>query len=331
MGAAIEDLLARLQKTPAPKTVPAPNPVRHKITPGDIVKIQFSEHFHTYGRVLLHGRVAIYDCKTETDIADLDVILKCPVLFYTVPYDYTIKCGHWKIIGNHPLEEMLKKPLPQFLQDRTNPYECQLVYGEWDLHDALYYECIGLERVAVWAPEHVEERIRDYYDGKPNDYVEHFKVIIPDENPIGPVRPFSITTLDGNTLLVDATLQCPVILYFWSVMVFDCAIKLAHFERLHQQYGNEELLIIGINGVMEYVNSGILDDRINCQSFVREYQLTFPITLDTDHSIQQLYDINGRIPSTVFIDADGIIQLIISGALTEPALSYGLQRIGLER
>jgi hypothetical protein len=33
-----------------------------------------------------------------------------------------------------------------------------------------------LERVAVWDPAHVEERIRDHYAGRPNAHLAYMKV-----------------------------------------------------------------------------------------------------------------------------------------------------------
>ena len=37
-------------------------------------------------------------------------------------------------------------------------------------------ECEGLETCAVWEAYHVESRLRDHYNGVPNDIVEALKI-----------------------------------------------------------------------------------------------------------------------------------------------------------
>jgi hypothetical protein len=39
-------------------------------------------------------------------------------------------------------------------------------------------ECSGLERAAVWDPEHVVDRLRDHAAGRPNQWVESLKINI---------------------------------------------------------------------------------------------------------------------------------------------------------
>jgi hypothetical protein len=38
-------------------------------------------------------------------------------------------------------------------------------------------KCRGLERSAIWEPEHVEERLSDHYAGKVNRWAESLKLI----------------------------------------------------------------------------------------------------------------------------------------------------------
>jgi len=37
-------------------------------------------------------------------------------------------------------------------------------------------ECAGLEAAAVWEPEHVEDRLRDHFAGRPNKWVESLRI-----------------------------------------------------------------------------------------------------------------------------------------------------------
>jgi len=37
-------------------------------------------------------------------------------------------------------------------------------------------ESQGLEAAAVWEPEHIEDRLRDHFDGKPNKWLESLRI-----------------------------------------------------------------------------------------------------------------------------------------------------------
>jgi peroxiredoxin len=51
------------------------------------------------------------------------------------------------------------------------------------------------------------------------------------------------------------------------------------------------------------------------QSFVDRQGLTFPVLLDSDEAVSEIYHIS-RIPTTFFVNANGIIKEIKTGAFT---------------
>ena len=70
---------------------------------------------------LSNSSFAFYDCKTKTDIVDLNRIISCPILFITTVYSDTITQGIWNIIGKLPIEESLTVLPPRFIQDPIHP------------------------------------------------------------------------------------------------------------------------------------------------------------------------------------------------------------------
>ena len=48
--------------------------------------------------------------------------------------------------------------------------------GAWGEEPATRAECAGLERAAVWDPEHVEERLRDRRVGRPNPLAQRMRL-----------------------------------------------------------------------------------------------------------------------------------------------------------
>jgi hypothetical protein len=150
--------------------------MKQKEEEGAFVKIQLDDKFHCYGRIIIKKYYAFYDCRTESDLP-LDVISKCPILFTIGVYSYAVKKDRWEIIGWLPLEEKLKTPPTFFVQDPINP-NLLFLYNPLmaKMIPASLPECQGLERMAVWQPEHVEQRLRDYYSNVSNSTVESLKL-----------------------------------------------------------------------------------------------------------------------------------------------------------
>jgi hypothetical protein len=93
---------------------------------------------------------------------------------------YAITSGIWEVVGRVPLSEDLKEIPRFFKQDMMNG--AISIYQEIP-ELAPYYEIPatlaeieGLECAAVWDPEHVEDRLRDHFAGRPNIWVESLKI-----------------------------------------------------------------------------------------------------------------------------------------------------------
>ncbi|AFD06632.1 immunity 26/phosphotriesterase HocA family protein [Solitalea canadensis] len=142
-------------------------------TIGSIVKIELNNGYHTYGRVLSDASFAIYDCRTNIEIQDPEIIVQKPILFIVAVYDSAVKNGRWLKVFNLPLEKELERLPFKYIQDKLDPNKFQ-IYDNGNIRPASKEECVGLERAAVWEPEHVEERIIDYYEGRNNKWVELF-------------------------------------------------------------------------------------------------------------------------------------------------------------
>jgi hypothetical protein len=143
---------------------------------GAVIKIPFDDEAYTYGRILKHPFIAVYDCKTKDHLEDMDRITACPILFVVAVMDRAIKSGRWPIVGKaHLTKDEIEIP-DQFMQDLFNPQECKIIDSSGTSRDATIDECEGLERAAVWEAEHVEGRIQDHYAGRKNIVLESLKL-----------------------------------------------------------------------------------------------------------------------------------------------------------
>lgn len=146
--------------------------------PGMLLRVDIDGDWHTYARMLARRpKFAFYDCLVSIPTEDLLTIAQQPVLF-VLAVNERASSGHWPKIGHVPLE-IAPIPIPdQFLQD-IGTGACQIVDEAFNTRAAKPEECIGLERVAVWDPAHVEERLRDHYAGGLNAHLAYMKVRLP--------------------------------------------------------------------------------------------------------------------------------------------------------
>lgn len=149
---------------------------RQMFEAGAIVKIWFDAERHTYGRLLAQPYIAVYDCAATTDVDDMDMITRSPLLFVLAVFDRAIVTGRWKKIGRVSSEGDGVTIPDYFMQDMFNPKKCRIIDAEGHSRSATVEECEGLERAAVWEAEHVEGRIRDYYLGRANVYAESLQL-----------------------------------------------------------------------------------------------------------------------------------------------------------
>jgi len=140
---------------------------------GDVLKIDLGDGTFSFGRVLPEPLLAFYDSRSDT-APEIEEILSAKVLFIIWVMNHAITSGRWNIIGSLPLEENLKIA-PNFFQQ--DPIDGSLtVYRLGEETAATRQECEGLERAAVWDPEHIEDRLRDCYAKVPNRWVESLKL-----------------------------------------------------------------------------------------------------------------------------------------------------------
>lgn len=145
---------------------------------GSIFKISFGDGTYGFGRILDNSTVAFYDLKVSK-IPDLEDIIQSDVIFkiWVMSYAFTNKTWKkkWTIIGKIPLEDKLKEDITFCKQDFISK-KYYLYFGNGIEEETTCEECAKYEIAAVWDPEHIEDRLLDYFMGKPNMWVESMKV-----------------------------------------------------------------------------------------------------------------------------------------------------------
>lgn len=157
---------------------------KHQCIEGDIVRIDLGEGWFGYGRKLT-SVWAFYDFRSRDEVMPGEV-LKHPVLFKVWAGERKgLETGTWKIIGNLPLTEEERKPVPFFKQDILDPTHIAIYMSDSPGLDsekeeipATWEEIQGLENVMIWS-SHIEDRLRDHFAGRPCKWVQGPKPLKP--------------------------------------------------------------------------------------------------------------------------------------------------------
>ncbi len=78
--------------------------------------------------------------------------------------------GRWLKVGRNLILKELEEQVPRFKKDVISGKLSIYINGQES--PAALQDCLNLECAAVWEPEHVEDRLRDYCEGKENIWVK---------------------------------------------------------------------------------------------------------------------------------------------------------------
>lgn len=154
---------------------------RVKRVPGSVVKIPLDDNNVAFGLVLKEPLVAVFDrqfCIKEQPHSL--ALLNTPVAFIVMVMNYAITDGRWPVIDHVPIPEQLATA-PRFCKQDIISGKLSIYQEIEELaphyeRPATLMECVGLEKAAVWDPEHVEDRLRDHFAGRSNVWVEQLRI-----------------------------------------------------------------------------------------------------------------------------------------------------------
>lgn len=129
---------------------------------------------------------------------------------------------------------------------------------------------------------------------------------------------FSLDDLAGNSHTISDLAGKPAVINFWASWCGPCEQEMPLLQSYADAY--PEVYFIGIN-------SG--EDASLVEPFIDRYDITFSVWLDLDEKVTDQLRIIG-LPTTYFIDSDGVIQDAHLGQLTPALLNQYLLRLGIE-
>lgn len=133
-----------------------------------------------------------------------------------------------------------------------------------------------------------------------------------------PAPAIEMTDFDGVALTLDEYLGTPVVLNFWASWCPFCIAEMPDFERVSQAFG-DDVAFLGVN---------LRDDSAQAVSLADETGVTYRLASDPSGVIYGAFG-GTSMPTTVFIDADGIVRDVIAGQMSEDALTSSVQALGV--
>ena len=109
---------------------------------------------------------------------------------------------------------------------------------------------------------------------------------------------FQLQDLDGQSVSLSELRGSPIILNFWATWCGPCRSEMPFIQEIYKEWQGRGLVVLAIN---------LKEAPSEVSQFMQKNNLSFTVLLDTGGEAAQIYDIFA-IPTTLFIDRDGIIR-----------------------
>ena len=130
-----------------------------------------------------------------------------------------------------------------------------------------------------------------------------------------PAPAFTLPNLEGEEVSLEDFRGKGVLINFWATWCGPCREEIPALQEFYETYG-DRVVVLGID---------IRESPSTVRRFVEARGITYPILLDTQGRVAARYEILA-IPSSFFVDEDGIIREVIRGALNTKRLAYTFAR-----
>ena len=119
---------------------------------------------------------------------------------------------------------------------------------------------------------------------------------------------FTLQTIDGERVTLSELQGKIVMVHFWRSECGACRNEMPHIQAVSEEWPDEELVVLAIS---------VRESAETIQSFAESHGLTFPVLLDSDGMVDELYE-PPAFPTTFFVDAEGVIRKVKDGRFKNP-------------
>ncbi len=121
---------------------------------------------------------------------------------------------------------------------------------------------------------------------------------------------FTLETLDGEKITLSDLRGKPVMLNFWATWCAPCRFEIPYMIAAYEEYQDDGLQVLAVN---------LREEAGAVRRYAERAGMNFTIALDSQGEIGAAYFVRA-IPTSLFIDQEGVIQAVHRGTLSEEAL-----------
>ena len=131
---------------------------------------------------------------------------------------------------------------------------------------------------------------------------------------------FELKSIEGETVRLSDLRGQAVLVNLWATWCPPCRAEMPAIEKVYNEYKAQGFIVLAVNMTYQDAISDIAP-------FIDEYGLTFPVLLDETGVVGTAYQLRS-LPSSFFIDREGIIQeVVIGGPMAEALLRTRVEEI----
>jgi cytochrome c biogenesis protein CcmG/thiol:disulfide interchange protein DsbE len=137
----------------------------------------------------------------------------------------------------------------------------------------------------------------------------------------GRVPPDFLLSGPGGDVRLSDLRGKAVVVNFWATWCPPCRREIPELIDAYERYRDQGLVVLGVD-LQE--NEGVVRD------FADEFGVPYPLVIDRTGEVADVWNIGGQfggIPSTYFIDREGIVRAIYNGTLTRELLEERIASI----
>jgi DsbE subfamily thiol:disulfide oxidoreductase len=132
-----------------------------------------------------------------------------------------------------------------------------------------------------------------------------------------PVPSFTLALVDGKSFQIGDHKGKPVLINFFASWCLPCRDEMPVLVKIAHEYESKGVVFLGV---------AVDDTEEKMKDFMAKYEVDFPVGLDKTAEVQKSFGLYG-IPTTYFVDRQGMINYFHSGVVTEELLQHELDKL----